>query len=51
MGATYTFTENYVANEREKKDAVSSASAGCAAGFLAGVRCKGHAIYQCEFLD
>ncbi|KAF4622904.1 hypothetical protein D9613_001751 [Agrocybe pediades] len=52
MGATYAFTENYVANEREQKDAVSSASAGCAAGFLAGVRSRSipQALAGCVFL-
>lgn len=39
MGASFAFTEAYVANLREKNDAVNGAAGGCAAGFLAGVRC------------
>jgi hypothetical protein len=40
MGATFAFTEAFVANEREKNDALNGAAAGCAAGFLTGIRCR-----------
>ena len=39
MGATFAFTEAFVANERQKNDALNGAAAGCAAGFLTGIRC------------
>ncbi|KAF9015104.1 hypothetical protein BDQ17DRAFT_1395459 [Cyathus striatus] len=40
MGATFALTEAVVANERQKKDAISGAAGACAAGFLAGVRAR-----------
>ena len=40
MGATFAFTEAVVANERQKNDALNGAAAGCAAGFLTGIRCR-----------
>ena len=40
MGATFAFTEAFVANERQKNDALNGAAGGCAAGFLAGIRCR-----------
>ncbi|KDR84927.1 hypothetical protein GALMADRAFT_233397 [Galerina marginata CBS 339.88] len=40
MGATFKFTETFVANERQKSDALNGAAGGCAAGFLAGVRAR-----------
>ena len=38
MGATFAFTEAFVANQREKNDALNGAIGGCAAGFLAGIK-------------
>jgi len=38
MGATFAFTESFVANQREKNDALNGAIGGCAAGFLAGIK-------------
>lgn len=38
MGATFAFTEGFVANQREKNDALNGAIGGCAAGFLAGIK-------------
>jgi hypothetical protein len=38
MGATFAFTEAFVANERQKDDALNGAAGGCAAGFLAGIK-------------
>jgi hypothetical protein len=40
MGATFAFTDAFVANERRKNDALNGAAGGCAAGFLAGIRCR-----------
>ena len=40
MGAAFAFTESFVANERRKDDALNGAAGGCAAGFLAGIRCR-----------
>ena len=40
MGAAFSFTEAFVANERRKNDALNGAAGGCAAGFLAGIRCR-----------
>ncbi|KAF8807344.1 hypothetical protein BYT27DRAFT_7189435 [Phlegmacium glaucopus] len=40
MGATFAFTESFVANERRKNDALNGAAGGCAAGFLAGIRSR-----------
>ncbi|KJA29434.1 hypothetical protein HYPSUDRAFT_32893 [Hypholoma sublateritium FD-334 SS-4] len=40
MGASFAFTEAYVANLREKNDALNGTAGGCAAGFLAGVRSR-----------
>ena len=40
MGAAFAFTEAFVANERQKNDALNGAAAGCAAGFLTGIRCR-----------
>ncbi|KAF8971378.1 hypothetical protein BDZ97DRAFT_1237459 [Flammula alnicola] len=40
MGGTFAFTETFVANQRQKYDAVNGAAGGCAAGFLAGVRSR-----------
>jgi len=40
MGATFAFTEAFVANERQKNDALNGAAGGCAAGFLAGIRSR-----------
>lgn len=39
MGATFAFTESFVANQRQKDDALNGVAGGCAAGFLAGVKC------------
>ncbi|KAF8168164.1 hypothetical protein B0H34DRAFT_792801 [Crassisporium funariophilum] len=52
MGATFAFTESFVANERRKKDAINGMAGGCAAGFLAGVRARSvpTAIGGCAFL-
>ncbi|PPQ87029.1 hypothetical protein CVT25_000006 [Psilocybe cyanescens] len=52
MGAAFKFTETYVANERQKHDALNGAAGGCAAGFLAGVRSRSlpMAIGGCAFL-
>ncbi|KIY50613.1 NADH dehydrogenase 1 alpha subcomplex [Fistulina hepatica ATCC 64428] len=38
LGATFAFTESYVANRRQTDDHINGAVAGCAAGFLTGVR-------------
>lgn len=38
MGATFAFTEAFVANQRQKNDALNGAIGGCAAGFLAGIK-------------
>ena len=38
MGATFAFTDAFVANQRQKDDAFNGAVAGCAAGFLAGIK-------------
>ncbi|KAI0734454.1 hypothetical protein C8Q72DRAFT_770183 [Fomitopsis betulina] len=38
MGATFALTESFVANTREKDDALNGAAGACAAGFLAGIR-------------
>ncbi|VDB99635.1 unnamed protein product [Peniophora sp. CBMAI 1063] len=38
MGATLAATEAFVANQREKDDAVNGLAGGCAAGFLLGLR-------------
>lgn len=38
MGAAFAFTEATVANQRQKNDHYNGAAAGCAAGFLAGIR-------------
>lgn len=38
MGFTFAFTDSFVANTREKDDALNGVAGGCAAGFLAGVR-------------
>jgi len=38
MGATFAFTESFVANQRQKDDALNGAIGGCAAGFLAGIK-------------
>jgi len=40
MGATFAFTEAFIANERQKNDALNGAAAGCAAGFLTGLRSR-----------
>ena len=40
MGAVFAFTDAVVANERQKNDALNGAAAGCAAGFLTGIRCR-----------
>ncbi|TDL28601.1 hypothetical protein BD410DRAFT_738089, partial [Rickenella mellea] len=40
MGATFAFSEAVVGNVREKNDYVNGAAAGCAAGFLAGIRAR-----------
>lgn len=46
MGATFAFTEAFVANERRKNDALNGAAGGCAAGFLAGIRCRFIVCYK-----
>jgi len=38
MGATFAFTEAFVANQRQKNDSLNGAIGGCAAGFLAGIK-------------
>jgi hypothetical protein len=38
MGATFAFTETFVANQRQKTDPLNGMAGGCAAGFLAGIR-------------
>ena len=38
MGATFAFTETFVANQRQKNDPLNGMAGGCAAGFLAGIR-------------
>ena len=38
MGATFAFTDSYVANLRQTDDPLNGAAGGCAAGLLAGVR-------------
>lgn len=38
MGASYAFTESFVANQRQKEDSINTAAGACAAGFLAGLR-------------
>jgi hypothetical protein len=38
MGATFAFTDSYVANLRQQEDALNGAAGGCAAGLLAGAR-------------
>jgi len=40
MGATFAFTKAFVANERQTDDALNGAVAGCASGFLAGIRSR-----------
>lgn len=40
MGATFAFTKGFIANERRTDDALNGAAGGCAAGFLAGIRCR-----------
>jgi len=40
MGATFAFTDSYVANLRQTDDALNGAAGGCAAGFLAGIRAR-----------
>ncbi|KAH9486993.1 hypothetical protein JR316_0001059 [Psilocybe cubensis] len=52
MGAAFKFTETYVANERQKNDALNGAAGGCAAGFLAGLRSRSlpMALGGCAFL-
>ncbi|PPQ97061.1 hypothetical protein CVT26_001243 [Gymnopilus dilepis] len=40
MGATFKFTETFVANQRRTTDALNGAAGGCAAGFLAGIRSR-----------
>jgi len=40
MGATFAFTDSYVANLRAKEDALNGAAGGCAAGLLAGARAR-----------
>lgn len=48
MGAAFAFTEATVANQREKDDAINGLVGGCAAGFLAGLRC---ALSVCPVAD
>lgn len=38
MGASFAFTESFVANTRQRNDALNGVAGGCAAGFLAGIR-------------
>lgn len=38
MGATFAFTDSYVANLRQTDDPLNGAAGGCAAGLLAGAR-------------
>ncbi|PFH54417.1 hypothetical protein AMATHDRAFT_3 [Amanita thiersii Skay4041] len=45
MGATFAFTESFVANQRQKNDAINGAVGACTAGFLAGLRGIGHAYH------
>lgn len=40
MGATFAFTESFVANQRQKDDLWNGAAGACAAGFLAGIKCS-----------
>ena len=39
VGASFAFTDAVVANYRQTDDAVNGFAGGCAAGFLAGLRC------------
>jgi hypothetical protein len=52
MGATFAFTETYVANERRKNDYINGAAGACAAGFLAGVKARSIpiALGACAFM-
>ncbi|KAH7880829.1 hypothetical protein F5879DRAFT_985432 [Lentinula edodes] len=52
MGAAFAFTEATVANQRQKNDHYNGAAAGCAAGFLAGIRARSLpiALGGCAFL-
>jgi hypothetical protein len=45
MGATFAFTDSYVANLRQTDDPLNGAAGGCAAGLLAGVRGA-----QCDYI-
>lgn len=38
MGAAFTLTESFVANQRQTDDPWNGASGACAAGFLAGIK-------------
>jgi hypothetical protein len=38
MGGTFALTDSWVANVRRKDDHLNGVAAGCAAGFLAGIR-------------
>jgi len=40
MGATFGFTDAFVANIRETDDALNGAAGGCATGFVAGLRAR-----------
>ncbi|KAJ7125637.1 hypothetical protein C8R43DRAFT_1135216 [Mycena crocata] len=52
VGATYAVTEAIVANQRETDDALNSASAACATGFLLGLRARSipTALGYCAFM-
>lgn len=39
MGATFAGTRSVVANTRQVDDSLNGVAGGCAAGFLAGIRC------------
>ena len=38
MGASFAFVDRTMANARETEDAINGAAAGCAAGFIAGLK-------------
>jgi hypothetical protein len=42
MGGIFAATEAFVANQREVDDTLNGVAGGCAAGFLAGIRCAPH---------
>jgi len=52
MGATFALTDSWVANIRRKDDHLNGVAAGCAAGFLAGIRARSlpMAVSSCAIL-